>query len=86
MSHQYLQGDFDSCQCLADCDLYHRQYSHDHHFRGFHLFDWFLRGHGEVHLHPFQFPRHILSLLVVQRCLFGLHVDMMRGHSSPHLK
>jgi len=50
------------------------------------LFDWFLRGHGEVHLRRFQFPRHILSLLVAQRCQFGLHVGMMSGQSSPRQK
>jgi len=86
ITHLYLQGDFDDCQRWADCGLDHRLYSHDHHFRGLHLFDWFLGGHGEVHLHPFQFPRHIPSLLVVLRCLFGLRVDMMRGHSSPRRK
>jgi len=52
--HLFMQGDFDGCQRRADCDLYHRQYSHDHHFHGVHLFDWFLRGHGEVPLHPFH--------------------------------
>ena len=82
----YLLGDFDGCQRRADCGLDHRQYSHDHHFRGLSLFDWFLRGHGEVHLHPFQFPRHILSLVVAQRCLFGLRVGMMSSHSSPRQK
>jgi len=86
ISHLYLQGDFDGCQHRADCDLYNRQYSHDHHFRGLHLFEWFLRGHGEVHLHPFQFPQHILSFLVAQRCLFGLSVGMMSGHSSRRQK
>jgi len=108
ISHLYLQGDFDSCQCRAECDLYHCQSSHDHHFRGLHLFDCFLRRHGEVHLHPshclvfgevhlhlFHFlelgevhlhgrlPRYILSLLVAQRCLCVLRVDMKRGYSSP---
>jgi len=86
MSHLYLQGDFDGCQRRADCGLYHRQYSQDHHFRDLHLFDWLLRGHGEVHLNLFQFPQHILSLLVAQRCLFGLGVGMMSGHSSPRQK
>ena len=86
ISHLYLQGDFDGCQHQADCDLYLHQYSHNHHFRGLHLFNWFLRGHGEVHLHPFQFPRHILSLLVARRCLFGLRVGMLSGHSAPHQK
>jgi len=86
ISHLYLQGDFDGCQRRADCDLYHRQYSHDHHFRGRHLFDWFMCGRGEVHLHPFQFPRHILSLLVAQRCLFGLRVGLMSGQSSHRRK
>jgi len=86
ISHLDLQGDFDGCQRRADCGLCHRQYRHDHHFRGLHLFDWFLRGHGEVHRHPFQFPRHILSLLVAPRCLFGLCVGMMSRHSSPRQK
>ena len=91
----YLQGDFDGCQRWADCDLYHRQYNHDHYFPGLHLFDWFLRGPGEVHLHPCycfvlgevhlhcRFPRCILSLLVAQRYLFGPRADMKRRHSSP---
>jgi len=98
MSHLFLQGDFDGCQSRADCGLYHRQYSHDHQFHGLHLFDWFLRGHGEVHLHPFpslvlgeihphcRFPRYIPSLLVAQRCLIGLLVGMKGGHSFPRQK
>ena len=80
ISHLYLQRDFDSCP--ADCVLYHRQYSHDHHFQGLRLFDWFQHGQREVHLHPVQFPRHIPSLLVARRCLFLLCGGMMRGHSS----
>jgi len=86
MSHLYLQGDFDPCQRRAECGLYDRQYTLDHHFHNLHLFDWFLHGEGEVHRHPFQFPRHVPSLLVVQRCLFGLCVDMICGHSSPRRK
>jgi len=98
LSHLDFQGNFDGCQRRADCDLYHRQYSHDDHFRGLHLFNCFLRGHGEVHLHPFhclvlgevhlhcRFPRYIPSLLVAQRCLCGLWVDMKCGYSSPHRK
>jgi len=65
ISHLYLQGDFDSCQRRGDCDLYHHQYSHDHHFRGLHLFDCFLRGHGEVHLHPFHCLVFLFHCLVL---------------------
>ena len=86
ISHRYLQGYFNECQRRAECGLYDRQYSYDRHMCGLHLFNWFLRGHGEVHLHPFQFPRHILSLLVVQTWRFGLDVEMMRGHFSPRRK
>ena len=86
ISHLYLQGDFDDCQHRAECGLYHCQYSHDHHFRGLHLFDWFLRGYAEVNLHPFLFLQHIPSLLVVQTCLFGLRVDMMHWDFSPRRK
>jgi len=86
ISHLELQGDFDDSQRRAESGLYNRLYSHDHHFRGLHLFDWFPCGHGEGHLHPFQFPRHIPSLRVVERCLLGLDVDMMRGDSSPRRK
>jgi len=39
ISQLYLQGDFDDCQRRAECGLYHRQYSHDHHFRVLYLFD-----------------------------------------------
>jgi len=86
ISHLYLQRDFNDCQRWAECCLYHGQYSHDHHFCSLHLFDWFLRGHREVHLHPFQFPQHIPSLLAAQRCLFGHLVGMKHEHSSPRRK
>jgi hypothetical protein len=77
-----LLGDFDDCQRQADCGLYHRQDSHDHHFGGLHLCDWFWCGHGEVHLPPFRYPQHIPPLLVVQSCLVALRVDMIRVHST----
>jgi hypothetical protein len=54
ISNLYLQGDFDGCR--ADCGLNHCQYSHDHSVCGYHLFDLFLRGQGEVDLHLCKFP------------------------------
>ena len=54
LSPLFLQGNFDCCQHWADCCLYHCQDSHDHHFHGLHLFNWFLHGHADVHLHLFH--------------------------------
>ena len=81
-SHVYLQGDFNSSVHQAGCSLYHENHSHEHHVRSLHMFKWFQCGYGVVHLHAFQFPDFIPSLLVGQWYMFGLCVNMKHGHSS----
>jgi len=91
VAHMYLQGDFDSCKFQADCDLYHCQYSDDHHICSHHLVDWFLRGQrkvplllfgclplGDVYLHC-RYPQYIPFFMVANRYLFvSLQVWCMR--------